>query len=207
MLKFVKPFNQESELHINKTERRMIEERFVALCFSLLDRHVQAIRSVEEIEESGPINVFEASLIIPSLDSSYLHVLVFGHNNAGGFIDVNIAIEEHDDTKRPSGGYMYSYDATGLIRTKVDKEDDIEDDEDVHFSIIAMYEGSRQLTELELNGSDDERLEAIELREELEQGATLGIWEHEMGYDGRLPSLEEVTHLAEILDYALPRQG
>ncbi len=209
-LKFIEPFQPSEESAIDKNEKEIIDAGFTALCFDLLGKYPNNIQVAERLEESGFITVFESSFIVSHSDGSYLHALVFGHNNKGGFIDLGIAIEEHDATNKPTGGYLYSYDASGLIRTRVKQEDDIDDygeDVDVlHFSLLNLYEDADELASIEATGDEYERQYAKETREKLENDVSFEVWGSELGYDGQCPPLQEIKQLIKILEQAVPRR-
>lgn len=206
-LDFVEPFTPLEATCKSEKEKRDGERYFLQLCLELLQKFPANVRSRQILEESGFMTVFESSLTLPFHDSSYLHILLYGHSNDGGYIDFGIALEEHDGNSLPTDGYIYSYDAQGLIRTNVPRDDtEFEEGDDPHFSVIAMYNSLDELSDLEISRDEEAREYARQTRASLDEGVLLERWECELGYDGQAPSRQELHQLTSILALASPRR-
>lgn len=204
-LNFVEPFTQ-GEVDRTTIEKMHSEQRFLRVCLELLDRYPDNVRTHEVLEESGFMTAFESSLTLQFSDASYLHVLVFGHSNEGGYVDFNIAIEEHDENKLPTDGYIYNLSGEGLVRFTAPRQvENYDDIEDPHFSLIEMYNGLEELSDLQASSNEEVKEYAREARTAIEQEVSLGMWESEINNDGQAPTYKEIEKLTSLLVLASPR--
>jgi hypothetical protein len=207
---FVEPFDVTAE---NKevTQDRSTEAMafFLELCGQLLATYKDEVRTIEVLEESGFVMVFEVSLRVPFDDGSYLHVLIFGHKQGTAILDLGISVIEHDPEGNYGSGYMYDTEQYDVLRSVVHADDNETEDDDEscdpksHFSILDIYSLKGQLADLELSEDEELREAGKETRTMLEERVQFDAWEEEMGFDHQPVSKQELEQLAELLGAAV----
>jgi hypothetical protein len=202
-LSFIRPFT--GERSVDDKESEDINVSFLSMCIELLSRYKEAVRFISRAEVSGTVEVFEGSYKVDSVDGSYLHIVVYGHQDSEGVIDAGVSVVEHTDEGVYRGGYVYAYGGGELIRDTCHPET-VEDPEDTtHFSLIGSYAAHDELQAVILLSEDEEdRNLAIEIDTRLREGYVLSAVERDLGYDQQPPEKDELVKLQSLLRYAQP---
>lgn len=206
-LGFIKPFDalgQKAEQA--KSEREGQIAVFGAIMRRLVFDRPDLASSIEVLEETGFVTVFEASYRVDMPDQSYLHILAYGHQDDEGLLDAGVSVVEHLDDGTYNGGYMYTYDAKGVRRSTVppDGQDDNLDEEERtrHFSVIDLYAMRDSLMEMEQSDDVMAAVEAASTRAGLEEDAQVGMMMAAAGFDDQHPHEGELERLADLVDQA-----
>ncbi len=208
-LEFIKPFQSTQEVDA-KPEMVDIEAHdiFAALCNELISSYPESVRSKDVLDIDGFRTISETPLKVPFQDGSYLHLLVFREDDEEGILSFGLNVSEHSDEGLFLGGYLYSLDGEGLERSSLTplppSEDDPEDVDKTHFSVIQTHELVDELSVCEQSEDEDVRQMALEVRNQLEENATFDEWERDLGTDGLQPQLIEVMRLATLFQSAQP---
>jgi len=207
-LTFVEPFDPFLKRPgLEPTEQEEALEEFVLTSKRLLDRFDSSVRSVERLDESGFLTVFELSLKVPAPDDSYLHAVIFGHRDDEGLININLSLIEHDNEAYYRNGYMYTFEDNRILRSSVIADDENEELTDIerkiHFSVFDIYAGRDELTDLELSENEEAIASAKEVRGILDDWIAFDELEKEMGFDALPVTAFEVKQLDALLRDAI----
>lgn len=199
-----------------EVEQEAIWEAFGTLAQGLLAQYPDAFRSIEQTEESGLITVFEGSFSLPFSDGSYLYVVVYGHSDDVGYLDLGLSIVEHSQEGANLGGYLYEMSGErvrfaqhkGLLRNAVSGGDDSTEGPDTvdyeHFSLVGYYEYANEAYSLQFSEDDGVRELAEEAIRQLELEASLGQTERELGFGWGSPTLEDIEKLQGLTSLVSP---
>ena len=205
------------ELAVSETqsdeEQEAVWSGFGELIQELMLRYPQAFRSIERPEESGLVTVSEGSFWLPFADTSYLHVVAYGHSDKDGYLDLGLSVVEHDPEGNSLGGYLYEMSGnsvrfsrhTGRLGNEEGSDEgDTDDDAPEHFSLLGYYEHAEEAYKHLF--SDDEKLRelAAEALRQLEEEASLGLTERELGFGWSMPTLEDTQKLKDLADLVSP---
>lgn len=199
-LSFVKPFEPQYEASVDSEQNQETSELFTIVWDSILVKYKSYARAIEHPTDIGVITTFEVPLVIPLGDGSCVQVLVFGQRQNNKILNRGISVEEYSAHQMHTGGYMYSWDDAGLVR-----ESNVAQPECTPYSIIEQLIDMSDL-DMNLQSDDSEVRNEAKIEESLHiERDLLADYESELGYDGQLPSAEEVCQLADFLIGATPR--
>lgn len=205
-LSFVEPFDiGEDKAEINTGRKTETLRYFLEMCGKLLETYTDEVETLDILEESGFVTVFELSLRVPADDGSYLHVLLFGHKQETALLDLGISLIEHGPRAEYGGGYQYIAEGLEVRRssTRVDRSgEEDETDEDsamAHFSVLDLYAAREELDELSQADDEEQKLVALETWSGLKEDAEFDEWEEEMGIDNQPIDKDELEKVAAIL--------
>ncbi len=198
----------------SEIEQEAVWDSFGGLIQELMARHPDAFRSIERPEESGTVTVSEGSFWLPFADSSYLHVVAYGHSDDDGYLDLGLSVVEHDPEGNSLGGYLYEMSGeavrfskhTGRLGREDEDEGDSGDDDATkdHFSLIGYYERAEEAYSLLFSEDESIRELAAGALRQLEEEAALGLTERELGFGWSAPTLEDARKLKDLADLVSP---
>ena len=207
-LSFVEPFSLEERKEISTGALTETLRFFLETCGKFLEVHIEDVDSVEILEESGFVTVFELSLRVPSDDGSYLHVLVFGHKQESALLDLGVSIIEHGPTGEYIGRYQYIAGGLEVRRSSTravtsESDDEIIEDEVVHFSVIDLYAAREELQDIQQSDDEDAKREASDVWSGLVEEAEFDEWEEKMGFDNQPVDKDELEKVATVIASAV----
>lgn len=199
-------------------EQEVVWDTFGELIEGLMYRYPRAFRSIERPEESGAVTVSEGSFSLAFADSSYLHVVAYGHSDKDGYIDLGLSIVEHDSDGHSLGGYLYEMSGEGVRYSRhtgrlADQQDESSDepvqdtDDDTtpeHFSLLAYYERAEEAYKYLFSEDEALRKIAADALRQLEEEASLGLTERELGFGWGVPTLDDAKKLKDLADLVSP---
>lgn len=197
-------------------EPRPIEEReYVLYTFyrsvkNMLTRPSDSARSMERPEEAGIFIARESSYQVPFKDGSYLHLVAYGHEYDGDYVDLGLSITEHNNSGEYLGGFSYEMDQSADLRYATHhsptntRHDEYDDDRAYHFSLIDQYEHKDELEYLAATGNEEIRSSVRELLNEWHEEANLAIVSKDVGLSWREPTAEDMQQICELTKIAQP---
>jgi len=197
------PLSEERQLSIEDIRESIV--LFAVMCKKTLNNFEEDVRSIERFDNGNFITVFELSLKIPAQDGSYLHTVIYGHEDDAKLIDINLSIAEHSFDGINHGGYTYMFTNDGILRTE-DPAFDEDEEESVkrsHFNIFDLHEWGDTLREFEISNDPEDNKIARSTYEELEDRSIFDDLEQEMGYDDQPIAMHEVEKLEQLLKDAV----
>lgn len=197
-------------------EPRPVEEReYVLYTFyrsvkNMLTRPSDSARSLERPEEAGVFIARESSYQVPFNDGSYLHLVAYGHEYDGDYVDLGLSITEHNDSGEYLGGFSYEMDQGADLRyaahhspTNLSYER-YDEDRTYHFSLIDQYEHRDELEYLAATGNEEVRSAVQEMLNKWHEEADLSLVSKDVGLSWREPSAEEMQLIGELAKIAQP---
>ena len=188
-----------------KVERETVREEFVLFYKLLIEKHRDSFRSMEVMEESGPVMVHEGSFQLPFADGSYLHLVPYSLSDEEGFLSIGLSIVEHTHEGKYVGGYSYvlaeddvQYSYQGAA------EDEDEDEQFLHFSVIDARKQSEEVFQMQMSEDEAMRSLAEVVRQELEEAEILGAMERELGFSMSYPTIEDMQKLKALVNLVSP---
>ncbi len=199
----------------SEVERDAVSVAFGELIHGLMMQNPNAFRSIERTEESGAVTVSEGSFSLTFADGSYLHLVAYRQSDGGGFLDLGLSVVEHSQEGVNLGGYLYELgdegvrfaQHKGLIRSSATDGDDGDtaDEEDYeHFSLIGYYEYADEAYLYLFDEDEEQRKLAEDSLRQLEEAASLGETERELGFGWGSPTLDDIEKLKGLASLVSP---
>ena len=188
-----------------EAERKAVREEFVLFYTLLMKKHNDSFRTMEVMEESGPVLLHEGSFQLPFADGSYLHLVPYSMSDEGGFFTIGLSIVEHTHEGKYVGGYSYIL-ADDEVRYSYQgaAEDEDEDEQFLHFSVIDARKQSDEVFQMQLSEDESMRSLAEVLRQELEEAEILGAMERELGFSMAYPTIDDMQKLTALVGLVNP---
>lgn len=213
-LNFIKPFEgQQQELDVSSVE---VSEEDVAVLASFLKHFINDrpdnTHSFDILESSGFVKIFESSYKLDMADGSYLHIVVHGSIVDDGISEFGVSVIEHLNDGIYNGGYTYTYNAEGLVRSRamtddVDPEAESDPDMDIrklHFTVSDLYATREELHEMKFSDDPELRAHAEEAQAQLEAEMQFDEMMQAQGFDSQPPFPGELDSLRELIWNAKP---
>jgi len=182
---------------------------FYTAVTTLLASEGETIRSLERPEEVGTVIAREGSFQMCFEDGSYLHIVPYGHEFEGEYLDLGLSITEHSEEGEYLGGYSFEMSGAELQYSAHNSplpSDDpgYEEGKLYHFSLIDQYEHKDQLDYILIAGEEDERAYVQKALDAWKEEEDLALTSKDVGFSWRSPSTEDVLLIRGLLRMASP---
>ena len=142
-------------------------------------------------------------------DGSYLHIVPYGHEFEGEYLDIGLSLTEHNEEGEYLSGYSFELTGADLQYSAhhaplLPEDLGYEEARLYHFSLIDQYLHKDELDYMLITGDEEVRSFVQKELNDWKEEVDLTLTSKDVGFSWRAPSREDVELISELLKLASP---